>query len=521
MARVARLAWIREHPEELPALRLHYRENPADFITDWGVTVDPRNVERGLPALMPFVLFPKQREWITYIMRKWRASEPGLTEKSRDIGISWLSTSLACTLSIFYDDLQIGFGSRKEEYVDKLGDPKCLFYKARMFMTHLPTEFRAGWTLKTAPHMRLQFPETGSVITGEAGDNIGRGDRAAIYFVDEAAHLERPQLIDASLSATTNCRQDMSSVNGMANPFAEKRHAGNIEVFTFGWRDDPRKDEAWYQKQKRLLDPVIVAQEIDLAYNASVEGVVIPAAWVQAAIDAHVKLGIKPTGAHRAALDVADTGRDKNAFAITRGILLEYVEEWSGVGSDIFATTQWAFAICDSHKLSGFDYDADGLGAGVRGDARVINEARTAERIRTLLVTPYRGSESVLNPEQIVPRTDRKNEDFFSNRKAQAWWSLRFRFEQTYLALQGETYNPDHIVSIDSKLSDLSRVCMELSQPVYKLSMTGKIIIDKVPEGVKSPNYGDAVCMAYAPRAAAVVIPAEFLQAISNAPRIR
>ena len=38
----------------LPALRAYYKDNPADFINDWGVTLDPRKgVERGLPALVP------------------------------------------------------------------------------------------------------------------------------------------------------------------------------------------------------------------------------------------------------------------------------------------------------------------------------------------------------------------------------------------------------------------------------------------------------------------------------------
>jgi phage terminase large subunit len=60
-------------------------------------------------------------------------------------------------------------------------------------------------------------------------------------LVDEAAHLERPELIEASLSQTTNCRIDMSSVRGMANPFAAKRWAGKVEVFIFDWREDPRR----------------------------------------------------------------------------------------------------------------------------------------------------------------------------------------------------------------------------------------------------------------------------------------
>jgi hypothetical protein len=52
-----------------------------------------------------------------------------------------------------------------------------------------------------------------------------------IYFVDEAAHLEHPEKVDAALSQTTNCRIDMSSVRGMANPFAKKRWGGKIEPF--------------------------------------------------------------------------------------------------------------------------------------------------------------------------------------------------------------------------------------------------------------------------------------------------
>jgi hypothetical protein len=98
----------------------------------------------------------------------------------------------------------IGVGSRKEEYVDKIGAPKALFEKARFFLSHLPAEFLGGWNRdQHAPHMRILFPGTGSALTGESGDGIGRGDRASLYFVDEAAFLERAELVDASLSQTT------------------------------------------------------------------------------------------------------------------------------------------------------------------------------------------------------------------------------------------------------------------------------------------------------------------------------
>lgn len=509
--RERRLTELRKDPQLMKAVKRYYATHPngvADFINDWGMTSDTRNADIGLPVVTPFVLFPKQRDWVQFIMTQWAARKPGLTEKSRDGGLSWLAMSVACTVCLFRRNVTIGFGSRKEEYVDKLGAPKSLFYKGRMFMKYLPPDFLDGWDIaKHAPHMRIEFPGTESVITGEAGDSIGRGDRASIYFVDEAAHLEHPELIDSSLSATTNCRQDISSVKGRANPFAIKRWGGKVDVFTFSWRDDPRKDQEWYDKKAAELDPVTVAQEIDMNYDASVEGVVIPAAWVQAAVGLHEKLGITPTGLRRAALDVADQGKDKNAMAIRRGILLEYAESWSGKESDILATTSKAFRICDERGLEEFEYDADGLGAGVRGDARSINEGRTAidpatkrAKGKAIKVAEYRGSSSPMFPERIVPGTNRTNEDFYLNRKAQAWWTMRFRFQQSYRAAKGEKYDPENIISIARDIPELQRLLSELSQATVKETANGKLQIEKTPDGAMSPNLGDACVMAFAPR---------------------
>ncbi len=252
--RIEVLARIRGNPGALPALRSHYQKNPAFFINDWGTTADPRNAERFLPTSMPFVLWPKQYEFVDWTVARWRAGESGLVEKSRDSGATWLAVALACTLCLFNRGIVAGFGSRKQEYIDQIGAPKCIFEKIRSFMSALPPEFTEGWSRdKHAPFMRITFPGTGSAITGESGDGIGRGDRTSIYFVDEAAFLEHPETADASLSATTNCRIDISTPNGMANPFAIKRHNGKIKVFTFNWRDDPRKDDVWYRKQAEQL----------------------------------------------------------------------------------------------------------------------------------------------------------------------------------------------------------------------------------------------------------------------------
>lgn len=503
--RMERLQRIRQNPGMMPALRQFYRDNPAQFIIDWGMTTDPRNLDFGLPATVPFLLFPKQEEWIEWIMDRRGNRENGITEKSREMGLSWTSIGMACALCLFNNEMVIGFGSRKEEYVDSTGDPKALFWKARKFVEMLPVEFRGIWSEKKhAPYMRVEFPTTGAVIKGEAGDNIGRGDRTTLYFVDEAAFLQRPLLIDAALSQTTRCRIDLSSVNGMSNPFAQKRHSGKIPVFTFHWRSDPRKDDEWYRKECEKIDnPVIVAQELDLNYQASAEGILIPSEWVQAAIDAHIKLGIQPTGQRLGAMDVADEGRDKNGFSARYGFLLQDVKEWSGEGSDIYASVAKVFGYCDDFGIDEFRFDEDGLGAGARGDARVINELRKAERLRQITATPFRGSGSVFDPDdEAVPgdngKPARLNKDFFANAKAQGWWHLRKLFRNTFRALQGMDYDPDEIISISSTIENKDRLIMELSQPTWSRNQVGKILVDKQPDGTKSPNLADSVMINYA-----------------------
>jgi hypothetical protein len=505
--RAERLKRIRANPQQLPLLKAFYRNNPAQFMIDWGCTFDPRNVERGLPAIVPFLLFPRQEEWVDWVMHNWKNQKPGATVKSRDMGLSWLSVGLAATLCMFNKDMVIGFGSRKEEYVDKIGAPKSLFHKARMFSRLVPPEFRSGFDeKKTAPHMRIMFPGMGSALVGESGDGIGRGDRASIYFVDEAAFLERPQLVEASLSQTTNCRQDISTPNGMANPFAEKAKGGKCRTFEFHWRDDPRKDQAWYDKQVDELDAVTVAQEIDINFSASIEGVLIPSAWVQSAVDAHLKLGIDITGIKKSALDVADRGKDKNSQSFRDGNLLTDVVSWHGKDvDDIFATTQLAIDNCEERGYLEFDFDSDGLGAACRGDARVINEVRESESLHKINAVPFNGSGAVINKTDYIIEPEngspgRTNESFFANYKAQCWWHLRELFKETHEAVtKGKQYDIDKIISISSTCTNFTNLCSELSQPTYKKDNRGKVLVNKAPDESLSPNDADGVMMVYAP----------------------
>lgn len=509
--RVRMLKKIRSDPSVLPGLKAYYKNNIAQFIIDWGCTSDPRNVSKGRPTVLPLLLFPKQIELCDWVFEVWKGERFGVMAKSREVGATWVMGAIAASICILYDDVVIGFGSRKAEYIDDF-TPKCIFWKIRQFISLLPKEFKGSWNEKDrlcSKQMYISIPERNCSIIGEAGDNIGRGGRTSLFVKDEAAFFERPELIEASLSANTNCCIDVSTPHGPANPFARKyTNYREEDKFTFRWQDDPRKDAEWYEEQCRKLDdPVVIAQELDLDFNASVAGIIIPNNWVIASIDAHIKLGVKPTGVRRMAFDVADEGADKNAVCARHGILIEYLEEWSGKNSDIYASTEKVFQTCDLLGYDNFYYDADGLGASVRGDAKKINEKRP-ERSQ-LKVEAFRGSGEIVDPLEDPFRnpsdtsrrsTARTNEDYFANAKAQGWWALKKRFYLTFRAVtQGAEFHPDDIISIPSTLPRRDKLILELSQPTAKENTAGKMLVDKKPDEARSPNLADAVMIAFAP----------------------
>lgn len=363
--RLAALERLRADTSLIGPLKLYYKDHPADFISDWGMTFDPRMAEIGKATTIPFCLFPKQEQFISWLHQRWLDRDDGLAEKCRDMGVSWLCVAFAVWMWLFHPGTVVGFGSRKEEYVDKLGDPKSLFWKVRQFVNLLPIELQPrGWDeTKHAPSMRIMNPENDSVIVGEAGDNIGRGNRTSIYFKDESAFYERADAIDAALSMTSNCKIDVSTPNGAGNPFYRKRHGGKVKVFIFDWRDDPRKSQEWYDQQCEKLDPVIVAQEIDRNYEASVADAFISGELVEAA-QRRGPADVQPMGGLKVGIDVARFGDDKSVISFRRGRVL--IKQSVVAKLDIMQVATWARNEIDMlGKPEQIAVDTIGLGAGV------------------------------------------------------------------------------------------------------------------------------------------------------------
>src|ERR1700753_2972762 len=114
--RAEKLSEIRKNPSLIPPLIKYYQDDIAQFIIDWGCTIDPRNADLGLPTVIPFLLFGKQEDWVHWYVERWKNRENGCTKKSREMGLSHTSTAVSASLCLLHDGITIGFGSRKEEY---------------------------------------------------------------------------------------------------------------------------------------------------------------------------------------------------------------------------------------------------------------------------------------------------------------------------------------------------------------------------------------------------------------------
>ena len=252
------------------------------WFNTWAWTADPR--PDSPLYVVPFLLFPFQEEGIRWLERLiFELRSDGLIDKSRDMGVSWMTVAFAAKhwlAASRQTPFQALFGSRKEEFVDKLGDMSTLFEKIRFVLRHQPS-----WLLpegfdieKDLGFLRIVNPQTGSTLIGESSNaNFGRGGRYTVIFYDEhAAFPDGGYQAWTSASQSSRSKISISTPQGKLSKQAQLRFSGKIEKRHYHWKQHPWKTEAWYKGQARTMTDVEIAQELDISYDASQPGRVFP-----------------------------------------------------------------------------------------------------------------------------------------------------------------------------------------------------------------------------------------------------
>lgn len=229
------------------------------------------------------------------------------------------------------------------------------------------------------------------------------------------------------------------------------------------------------------------------------DAAVIKRTWLEAAVDAHIKLGIAPAGPKVVGFDVADDGGDKNASVVAHGQVALHVRQWKGLEDKLLASCSSVYQEAIEHGAE-INYDSIGVGASAGAKFSELNEAQ-GKRVK---FHKFNAGGKVLNPDrEFMPGT--LNKDHFSNLKAQAWWTVSDRLRITYEAVvNGVECDPAAIISISSQCNHLEQLITELSTPHRDFDPSGRVKVeskkDLAKRDVRSPNLADAFIMAYAPR---------------------
>ena len=492
-------------------------------------TYDPRSMRQ---RTLPFVPYEFQREAAQWIHDVREKGIEGVVEKARDMGATWLFVAYFTWCWLFEAEFTGLFCSRKVNLVDSKGDPSSIMHKARMIIRGLPL-----WMVpqgydesKHALKLRIINPANGSVLVGEGGNQIGRGGRASMVLIDEAAFTAQPDNVEAALSETAEVKFWLSTPNAPGDWFATKRHSGKLPVLSLRWRRDPRKNlwqaldmqgnvltegrgEApdpatlgarrivypWYEKAKaRFTDPAKLAREVDIDYTASSDRIVFPYAWVVAAIG--LDLGDMGEIAEAGA-DLAGGGEDgdDNVWTFRRGAAV--VVQKKVVRSNPTQVARAFMMATQSVRAGVLHYDAGG-GYGGSMSGEYDPETNGGK------VYPFKLHAVNFGGKCSGRRFgDKPAKELFTCMKDELFWTVRERFRKAYelsLWRQGDAaginHDPTECISIPDDPELVGQLCsiLTVETPSGKVKMESKKSMKE--RGVKSPDKADSLVLAYAPR---------------------
>lgn len=241
-----------EDPAAAAQLKTMCAEDLMFYVNAFCWTYDPRNANQ---SVVPFITYEDfQDETMLSIADCVENGGDYAIAKSRDMGASWMGLTVYEWFWHFRPALSFLLISRNEDYVDKRGNPKSLFWKVDFLHENqprwlLPPGRWLGFNDPERKLLHLGNAENGSVIDGESttGD-AGRGDRRTAMFIDEHAAFELNDgfRVLRATRDTTRCRGFNSTPQGANNGFFEVVHSTAAKQIRLHWSKHPEKSLGLY-----------------------------------------------------------------------------------------------------------------------------------------------------------------------------------------------------------------------------------------------------------------------------------
>lgn len=215
-------------------------------------------------GIWPFITWDWQDEEIEEINYYMSTGGKLQRRKSREVGYTWLILGCGENRWLFTPRDRGLVTSRKEELVDKKGNPDTLFWKLDFMLQHLP-EWAIPEYDRTDRHLENKW--NGSVIDGEATvENVGRGGRRTWSFSDEFQAVKHSDAasMDRALTDTASCRIYLGTSEYKSHPFSKIGRSKGVNSKFLGWWLHPFKAKGLYWSPD--INKVII-EDIDYYKN--------------------------------------------------------------------------------------------------------------------------------------------------------------------------------------------------------------------------------------------------------------
>lgn len=239
-----------------------------------------------IPAVqshVPMVTWEIQDKFFDELIYAVENGEDLGIKKSRDMGASWCCLILLHWYWLFHENCMLLELSRTEDYVDKTGNPKSLFWKHDYINSWLPDWMCPPGVKLGEPNrtkMHLYNPMMNSIIDGESTTrHAASGDRRKIVLLDEFAKVENGEAMRSATADVAPCRIVNSTPAGAGTEYSDWINSGQIKVFMLPWYEHPDKGRGryvernektneweikspWFNREVLRRSPKIIAQEI-------------------------------------------------------------------------------------------------------------------------------------------------------------------------------------------------------------------------------------------------------------------
>ena len=215
--------------------------DPLFYINAFCFLYEPRT---GMT--LPFITYPFQDDVFAELFECIKMGEDTIIEKSRDMGASWCCMT-AMEYLWHFSEIRYTFLllSRKQDLVDKRGDPKTLFYKFDFLHEHQP-----GWLLPRidATMMHRQNMDNGATMDGDSTNEFaGVADRRTAILLDEFSKMDNQSAIFRGTRDATNCRLFNYTPQGSGNMAYEIAKDPDRRKMTLHWSVHPTKSIGLYE----------------------------------------------------------------------------------------------------------------------------------------------------------------------------------------------------------------------------------------------------------------------------------